>query len=390
MDITEFTSNWTERAKNNEFRSPFGRSNEISKVASIVSSGGGISSCLLLAEPGVGKTAIVEGVAIDIVTNKISQLKDFEVLALNMASLRSGTKFVGELEEKLELLFEYFESTPNSILFIDEIHMIMGAGATKDDEASTIGNYLKEKLARGVIRCIGATTNSEYNQYIKNDQALVRRFETILVPEFSATVTLSALRYLTEEWQKKYAIQISNGACKEAIRLSTELSQYIGEYFPGKAIKIIEQGLSHLSGKIESHTVGYEIERLLNEKREELKFLERENNSEDEIEIDQLKNEVQMLEKSLAEEMAMNPERTILSALMTTKKKLSFIEKHYATFSTKEQEEIQELYNTRLKEYADRINELNSQLDNIPLRKLTDQLTELNLKSFITDLNRSS
>src|SRR3954451_21422729 len=190
--IAKFTENLNQKEKVNEL-AIIGREKEIKELACVLSRMLR-NNPLLIGYPGIGKTAIVEGLVQKIKQDQVPDyLKDKNIYQLDMISLMAGTKFQGELEERLKIIFSFMSKPENNaILFIDEIHLIVGAG--RNQGALDISNLLKPLLSRGEIQCIGATTQDEYRQYIEKDEALTRRFSTIIVLEPSLSDTLMILR----------------------------------------------------------------------------------------------------------------------------------------------------------------------------------------------------
>jgi ATP-dependent Clp protease ATP-binding subunit ClpB len=205
---------------------------------------------VLIGEPGVGKTAIVEGLAQRIVRGDVPEgLKDKTVFSLDMGSLVAGAKFRGEFEERLKaVLQEIRESDGRILLFIDELHLIVGAGKT--DGAMDAGNILKPMLARGELHCIGATTLDEYRQYIEKDAALERRFQTILVDQPNVEDSISILRGLRERFEVHHGVKIQDNALVSAAVLS---NRYISDRFlPDKAIDLVDEACAMIRTEIDS------------------------------------------------------------------------------------------------------------------------------------------
>lgn len=205
---------------------------------------------VLIGEPGVGKTAIVEGLAERIVAGDVpSSIKDKELIELDMSALVAGAKYRGEFEDRLKaVLKEVEKSQGRIILFIDELHTIVGAGAT--DGAMDAGNILKPALARGALHAIGATTLDEYRKYIEKDQALARRFQTVLVKEPSVEDTVSILRGLKQAYEQHHRVRICDAALVSAADLS---NRYISERFlPDKAIDLVDEAASQLRMELDS------------------------------------------------------------------------------------------------------------------------------------------
>ena len=226
-----------------------GRDTEIRNVIRILSRKTKNNPCLI-GEPGVGKTAIAEGLALRIVRGDVPEgLKNCTIFSLDMGSLVAGAKYRGEFEERLKaVLQEIKKSEGKIILFIDEIHTIVGAGKT--DGAMDAGNLLKPMLARGELHCIGATTLNEYRQYIEKDQALERRFQPVMVDEPTVEDTISILRGLKERYEVYHGVKIADNALIAAATLS---HRYISDRFlPDKAIDLIDEACSMIKTEMES------------------------------------------------------------------------------------------------------------------------------------------
>ena len=234
-----------------------GRDSEIRRVVRILSRRTK-NNPILIGEAGVGKTAIIEGLAQRIVKQDVPEgLKDKTVFMLDMGSLIAGAKYRGEFEERLKaVLKEVQESDGRIIIFIDEIHTIVGAGKT--DGAMDAGNLLKPMLARGELHCIGATTTDEYRKYIEKDPALERRFQTIMVEEPTVEDTISILRGLRERFEVHHGVRISDSALVEAATLS---QRYITDrQLPDKAIDLIDEAAAMIRTEIDSQP--YELDKI--------------------------------------------------------------------------------------------------------------------------------
>ncbi|BAZ44408.1 ATP-dependent Clp protease, ATP-binding subunit [Chondrocystis sp. NIES-4102] len=239
----------TQLAKEGKLDPVIGRDDEIRRTIQILSRRTK-NNPVLIGEPGVGKTAIVEGLAQRIINGDVPEsLRDRTLVALDMGALIAGAKFRGEFEERLKaVLKEVTESKGNIILFIDEIHTVVGAGAAQG--SMDAGNLLKPMLARGELRCIGATTLDEYRKYIEKDAALERRFQSVLVDEPNVVDTISILRGLKERYEAHHGVSITDTALVAAATLS---NRYISDRFlPDKAIDLVDEAAAKLKMEITS------------------------------------------------------------------------------------------------------------------------------------------
>jgi ATP-dependent Clp protease ATP-binding subunit ClpB len=248
--LEQFGQNLTQQAREGKLDPVIGRNEEIRRTIQVLSRRTK-NNPVLIGEPGTGKTAIVEGLAQRIVAGDVpSSLKDREIVSLDLGAMMAGAKYRGEFEDRLKnVLREVKEADGNIILFIDELHTIVGAGAGGDSSLDA-GNMLKPALARGELRAIGATTLDEYRKYIEKDAALERRFQTVLVSEPTVEDTIAILRGLKEKYEIHHGVRITDGAIVSAAELS---DRYITDRFlPDKAIDLMDEAASRLRIEIDS------------------------------------------------------------------------------------------------------------------------------------------
>ena len=247
--LEQYGRNVTDLARQGKLDPVIGRVEEIRRTIQVLSRRTK-NNPVLIGEPGVGKTAIVEGLARRIVDGDVpSTLRDKDLVELDMSALVAGAKYRGEFEDRLKsVLKEIQKANGQVILFIDELHTIVGAGATEG--SMDAGNILKPALARGELHAIGATTLDEYRKYIEKDQALARRFQTVLVTEPTVEDTISILRGLKERYEQHHSVRISDAALVSAADLS---DRYISERFlPDKAIDLVDEAASRLRMELDS------------------------------------------------------------------------------------------------------------------------------------------
>ena len=241
--LKKYSVNMTKLAKEEKFDPLVGRDKEIQRVLEILCRRAKNNPCLI-GEPGVGKTAIIEGLAQKIIYGNIPEiLKDKQIYSLDISNIIAGAKYRGEFEERLKKIVEEVKENKNIILFIDEIHTIIGAGGAEG--AIDASNILKPFLARGEIQCIGATTTDEYRKHIEKDLALERRFQPVTVNEPNKEETLNILRGLKEKYETHHKIKISDEALKAAVEMSERY--IVDRYMPDKAIDLIDEAAAKVN-----------------------------------------------------------------------------------------------------------------------------------------------
>src|SRR5574344_2186524 len=259
--LEKYSTELTNLARKGKLDPVIGRDEEVRRIIQVLNRRTKNNPCLI-GEPGVGKTAIIEGLAQRIVRGDVPEsLKDVKLVALDMGALIAGAKFRGEFEERLKAVLKEVEASNGQIvMFIDEIHTVVGAGA--NEGSMDAGNLLKPMLARGVLRTIGATTTNEYRKYIEKDPALERRFQPVMIDEPSVEDTISILRGLKEKYEVHHGIRILDSAIIEATKLS---DRYITDRFlPDKAIDLIDEAASSL--RIEIDSMPEEIDTMMRQK----------------------------------------------------------------------------------------------------------------------------
>src|SRR5712672_1620367 len=297
--LEKYSIDLTERATSGKLDPVIGRDDEIRRTIQVLQRRTK-NNPVLIGEPGVGKTAIVEGLAQRIINGEVPEsLKGKRLLVLDLASLLAGAKYRGEFEERLKsVLKELSRDEGSTIIFIDEIHMLVGAG--KAEGAMDAGNMLKPALARGELHCIGATTLDEYRKNIEKDAALERRFQKVLVDEPSVEATIAILRGLQEKYELHHGVEITDPAIVAAAELS---HRYITDRFlPDKAIDLIDEAGARIKMEIDSKPESMDrLERRLIQLRIEREAVKKEKDEASQKRLQLIEEEIKRLEKEYAD-----------------------------------------------------------------------------------------